>query len=509
MEKVASLADMPEDRGLCVEVAREKILLVRDGDAVRAYSAICPHAGAPLEEGAICHGRIVCPWHKGAFRVSDGALCEPPALDGLERYPVRVQDDEIFVGAEAERQPMPAAKADERTFAIVGAGAAGGAAAAALREFGFNGRLVMIGRERGLPFDRTSLSKFVIAGEMKPEETPLLKPQAFYDEQRIEIVDGDVVRCDVTARGLALADGRRMTFAQALLAPGSEAKKLDIPGFDKPGVHWLRSRDDAAAILADLGPGARAVIVGGSFIGLEVASCLRAQRASVTVVSPDEVPFARQFGDRVGRSLRALHETNGVVFEKGKPIALNGEARVSSVTLDDGRILAADLVVVGVGVLPAASFVKGVELREDGGLPVDAGMRVADGVYAAGDVAAFPFAATGGRIRVEHWRVAQQHARVAAANMVGRRATFDAPPFFWTYHYGQNFEYLGHAEGWDEEVICGDLENQAFVAFLLKGGFVAAAIACGRQRLTAVLAERMRAPLSQDDALRLATQIGD
>ena len=493
MEKAASRAQLRSDRGTLVEVGGKKILLVRDGDAVRGYSAVCPHAGGPLEEGAVCDGRIVCPWHKAAFRVSDGALCEPPALDGLDRYPVRVQGDDIFVSPEAERQPQAATQADERTFVIVGAGAAGGAAAAALREFGFNGKLVMIGREQGLPFDRTSLSKFVIAGEMKPEETPLLKPQEFYDEQRIEVVDGDVVHCDVAARELTLANGRRMGFAQGLLAPGSEPIELDIPGFDKPGVHRLRRRDDAAAILADLRPGARAIIVGGSFIGLEVASCLRAQKASVTVVSPEEVPFARQFGDRVGRSLRALHEANGVVFEKGKPSALNGDARVSSVTLDDGRTLAADLVVVGVGVRPATSFVKGVDLREDGGVPVDAAMRVAEGVYAAGDVAAFPFAA-GERIRIEHWRVAQQHARVAAANMVGRPATFDAPPFFWTYHYGKNFEYLGHAEGWEKEIICGDLEKQAFVAFLLKGGFVAAVIACSRQRLTAQLAERMRAP---------------
>src|SRR5580658_6219005 len=239
MEKVASLAELHEDRGLRVEVGGEKILLVRDGDAVRAYSAICPHAGAPLEEGAICHGRIVCPWHKGAFRVSDGALVEPPALDGLSRYPVRLDGDDIFVEPRAEPQPQARSHADSRTFVIVGAGAAGATAAAALREFGFGGRILLIGREPGVPFDRTSLSKFVVAGEMKPEETPLLRPDEYYASRNIERIEAEVVRFDVTRRELTLSDNRRIAFDRALIAPGGEPKTPDIPGFDKAGVHVL------------------------------------------------------------------------------------------------------------------------------------------------------------------------------------------------------------------------------------------------------------------------------
>jgi NADPH-dependent 2,4-dienoyl-CoA reductase/sulfur reductase-like enzyme/nitrite reductase/ring-hydroxylating ferredoxin subunit len=504
MKKVASLPDLPEDRGLRVEVDGEKILLVRDGDAVRAYSAICPHAGAPLEEGAVCNGRIVCPWHKGAFRLSDGALVEPPALDGLNIYPVRVDGDEIFVEPKGEPQPPARSHADSRTFVIVGAGAAGATAAAALREFGFGGRVVLIGREPGLPYDRTSLSKFVVSGEMKPEETPLLRPEGYYATQRIEQIEAEVARFDVAKREVTLADKRKIAFDRALIAPGGEAKTPELPGVDKAGVHVLRSREDAAAILAELRPGARAIVLGSSFIGLEVASCLRAQKASVTVVSPEEIPFIKQFGEKIGRSIRSLHEANGVVFEApAKAAKLEGEGRISGLVSEDGRRLAADLIVVGVGVRPATRFVVGSELTKDRGLPVDATLRLAEGIYAAGDAAAFPMAPDGKPTRIEHWRVAQQQARIAAANMLGGNRPYEDVPFFWTYHYGKNFEYLGHAESWDDEIVRGDISQQQFVSLFLRRGRVAAVVACERQRLTATLVERMRTPLMRDEALRM------
>ena len=505
MKKVASLAGLPSDRGLRVEVDGQKILLVRDGNSVRAYSAVCPHAGGPLEEGAVCNGRIVCPWHKGTFRLSDGALMEPPALDALVAFPVRLDGDAIFVDSRPASRPHSLRRRQDEAFLIVGAGAAGGTAAAALREFGFGGRIVLIGRESGLPFDRTSLSKFVISGEMKPEDTPPLRTPAFYDEQEIERIDAEIVSFDAARRELALADGREFSFARALLAPGGEPKSLDLPGVRKQGVHVLRSREDAASILADIRPNARAVILGSSFIGLEVASCLRAQQIAVDVVSPEQIPFARQFGERIGESLRALHEANGVVFHAGvKPARVEGDAHVSAVVLEDGRRLRADLVVMGVGVQPRTGFIRGAALRSDGGVIVDAQMRACESVFAVGDIAAFPLPPEGKPTRIEHWRVAQQQARIAAANMVGGEVIYDATPFFWTYHYGQNFEYLGHADRWSDEIVLGDVKKQNFVAFLLQGQRVAAVVACGRERLTAILTERMRTPLMKDEAVLLA-----
>jgi nitrite reductase/ring-hydroxylating ferredoxin subunit len=268
VEKVADLSELRADRGLRVEIGDKKILLVRDGDDVHAYSAVCPHAQAPLEEGAVCNGRIVCPWHKATFRVSDGALLEPPALDGLARYPVRVDGEDVFVDPTEIELPKPTAPPEQRTFLIVGAGAAGATAAAALREFGFGGRILLVGGEPGLPFDRTCLSKFVVAGQMPLSEIPLLRPEEFYQGHAIERIEAEISRLDVARREAILADGRRLTFDSTLIATGGVPKPLEIPGAHLSGVCMLRSRADASAILADVRRGARAVILGSSFIGL-------------------------------------------------------------------------------------------------------------------------------------------------------------------------------------------------------------------------------------------------
>jgi apoptosis-inducing factor 3 len=505
MQRVATFSALPSDRGLRVQIGNKKILLVRDGDAVRAYSSVCPHAQGPLEEGAVCNGRIVCPWHKASFRVSDGALLEPPALDGLVSYPVVVEDDDIFISGHENKEDKPKAPSDARVILVIGAGAAGATAAAALREFGFGGRILLIGREPGLPFERTSLSKFVLAGQMPPGDTPLLLPKEFYEEQSIERIESEVVHFDITQREVAMASGAAIKFHTALIVTGGAPKSVDIPGGALPGVHTLRSREDASAILANVRRGARAVILGSSFIGLEVASSLREQEVRVSVVTPESTTFVRQFGGKIGGAFRSLHEAHGVEFHtKTRAARIEGATRADTVVLEDGSRLPADLVIVGTGVRPVTDFVEGVQRDKDGGLHVDASMRVAENVYAAGDIAAFP-TPDGPRVRIEHWRVAQQQARVAAASMLGGDVAYDAAPFFWTYHYGKNFEYLGHANSWDDEMLIGDLDRQDFVAFFINRKKVVAILACGHERFTAAVAERMSRPLEVDEALKALT----
>lgn len=506
MQKVAELDELAEGRGKRVEIGGEKILLVRDGDAVRAYAAACPHAGGPLDQGAVCDGRIICPWHKAMFRVSDGALLEPPALDALARYPVQVDEHGAVLASPEKISPEPPDPApDARTMVILGAGAAGAAAASALREFGFGGRVVLVGQEPGPPYDRTSLSKFVMSGGMKPGEVPALRPPEFFERQRIERIEAEIVRLDAPAKRVHLKDGRSLAYDAALVATGSVPKRLDVPGADLPGACVLRDRADAAAILARVREGARAVVLGSSFIGLEVASGLREQKVEVTVATPEPVPFGKQFGPRLGAMFRALHEANGVAFRFGAQASrLEGAGRVERVVLEDGTRLAADLVIVGIGVRPATGFVEGLALAADGGIPVDAAMRAGDGLYAAGDVARFPLPGQEKPARIEHWRVAQQHARVAARNMLGGTERYEDVPFFWTYHYGKRFEHLGHAAAWDEVSLDGDADRHEFVALQVKAGQVVGVLGCQRERATAILAERVRrAPLPADEALRL------
>jgi apoptosis-inducing factor 3 len=497
MQQAARFDDLPEDRGIRVSLAGTPILLVRQGDQVHAFSAACPHAGAPLEEGAICNGRIVCPWHKGTFAIADGSLIEPPPLMGLQRYPVAIENGAVLVSPQAQGEPSRPPPTDSRTLAVIGAGAAGAAACAALREAGFNGRVVLIGPEHGMPYDRTSLSKFVLAGDMPPDEIPPLLPDDFLSAQRMERIEANAVKLDAGAKQIDLSNNSTLHYDAALICTGGIPKPMEIPGSTLRGVFLLRSRDDAARIFASLEGAKKALIVGASFIGLEVASSLRKHGMDVTVIAPGKVPLASAFGDELGRMFQRLHEKNGVTFRmESKVAAFVGDDSVKEARLENGETWPVDLVIIGTGVRPATRFLHGVELADDGGVPVDSSMRAAPDLYAAGDVAQFPLPRSDQTLRIEHWRVAQQQARVAALNMAGRHVQYTGVPYFWTYHFGKNFEYIGHASEHDEVVIDGDLDAQAFIAYLMKDGLVAAAVACEREAPAARLAEAMRVPLT-------------
>lgn len=506
LHRVARLADIPENRGLEVNVGESKMVLLRAGEQLRAYQGECPHAGAPLAEGALCNGRLICPWHKAAYRIEDGALCEPPSLDSLKRYPLEVRGEEVWVDDQPLPDPHTPPADDERTFVIIGAGAAGTAAAAALREKGFGGRVLLIDREAGAGYDRTVLSKFVIAGEMPVDEVPALRDEPFYREQRIERLKADVASLDAQRHSVRLTDGQTVTYDAALLATGGTPKALELPGADLPQVFLLRSKAHAQEILASTQPGQRAVIIGDSFIAMESAAALREHGLDVTVLARHAVPFAKQFGETVGKAILAHHTAHGVAFHSDSEAAkIEGRGKVEAVTLKNGQRLPADLVLVGIGVSPATDPFAGLPMEKDLSLRVDGGLRVADGLWAAGDIATFPL--NGQPQRIEHWRLAQQHARIAAANMLGGDEHYLDVPYFWTWHFGQNYDYLGHAQDWDEVEFKGDPNHPPFIGLFGKNGVVAAAIACEEERAMAMLAERMKQPLSIDEAWRLIRDV--
>lgn len=471
---------------------------MRDGDAVRAYAAECPHAGGPLDEGTVCNGRIVCPWHKGTFEVRDGSLVEPPPLRALTRYDATVEDGDVYVSLPpAESGAVKATRySQERTMLVACAGAAGAAACSALREAGYDGRIVVAGNDAREPYDRTSLSKFTLASDMPPDDVPPLLDADFFERHGIERIESQIARLDAKEQRAELANGQKIDYEAALVCTGGIPRPLTMPGINLQHVHLLRTREDARAILASLEGRKRAVIVGTDFIGLEVASCLRKRRSDVFVVAPGKVPFAKQFGERIGEMFRRLHEANGVVFYMNARVsALKGGNAVSEVMLDSGEKISADVVIAGTGVAPATGFLSGVTLEEDGGVPVDATMRAAAALYAAGDIARFPLPRSGERVRIEHWRVAQQHARVAAYNMAGSPREYVGVPYFWTYHYEKTFDYLGHVKEPDDIEIAGDPDAQHFIAWLMKEGHDAAVCR---------LAEAMREPLTLADARRVA-----
>ncbi|AUG02418.1 pyridine nucleotide-disulfide oxidoreductase [Pseudomonas sp. 09C 129] len=500
---VARLDQLPEDRGTRVQVGAEAVLLVRTGDQVRAYQADCPHAGAPLEQGAVYQGRLICPWHKGVFACASGQVCEPPPLASLKRYKVDIRhDNRVWVADQPMAEPAPPRQADSRRLLVIGAGAAGAAAVATLRAKGFGRNLTWIDKEARPAYDRTALSKYVLAGEMPPAEVPPLLEPEFYRKADLQVLQTEVLRLDPRRRQILLANGQRLDYDAALLATGAEPRLPAIEGADLPGVFMLRSREDAARLLEQALPGKRVAIVGDSFIGLEAASALRKRGLMVHLIGRHPVPLQRQLGERIGSAIRALHERHGVIYHAGcEARALVGEGQVQQVVLDNDQRIAVDLVLFGIGVSPATAFVEGLDRAEDGSLKADASLAVADGLWAAGDLVSFP--CDGRSQRIEHWRVAQQQGQLAACNMLGEQLSFSVVPFFWTYFYDQTFEVLGHARRWNQIAFEGEPEQYRFIALLCFNEQVESVVACEYPRAMALLSQRMQRPLSRSEALEL------
>jgi apoptosis-inducing factor 3 len=475
--RVASLAELVDGQIRVVKVGARPVLLIRLGDELHALPARCTHHPRPLAKGLLHDGRLRCPSHQAAFDVRTGDALEPPALDALPKFSVRVAGDDVFVevpDGEPDRRPMPMwpfdPAADHRLFAIVGAGGAGAVAAETLRQAGFQGRIAMISKEAHVPYDRPHCSEDYIAGRLDREQLPL-RAAEFYEEHHIERWHREVRELDVPSHTIVFADGERLVADAVLIATGGLPNRLDIPGIDLPGVRVLRSWDDSDEIVRAADRAERAVILGAGFVGLEVAAGLRRRGLPVTIVAPEALPLGPALGDRIGTLVRATHENKGVEFRLGRtPAALLGDGRVNAVRLDDGELLDGGLVVLGIGVRPATGFVRGLALDPDGSIAVDGQLRAAPGVWAAGDVAAYPDPYTGRRIRIEHWRTAQQHGKAAARSMVGKGEPFAGVPFFWTNQFGLAMAFVGHLRGWDEIVFGGDVEGRDFMAFYFAAG---------------------------------------
>ena len=473
LSKGIELADIPDGGMLAAQVNGGPVVAVRRGEEVFVLAAACAHYGAPLWDGVFLGYEVRCPWHHAHYDVRTGEAVNPPAPRGISTWAVVREGSRVRTGA---RRDATAARAVIRntpsSVLIVGAGAAGDACAEQLRRRGYEGPVTLVARDHeGWPVDRPNLSKDVLAGTA-PEDWLPIRGAEFYQTHRIELVDGEVIRLDTGARVAQLADGRSLPFGVALLATGASASRLPIPGADLPHVHVLRTLPDMKGIIGALRPGLKAVVVGASFIGLEVAASLRARQVEVTVVAPEARPLERILGPEVGTFIQSLHEEKGVRFHLGrKP----GSITASTVTCDDGSSIPAELVVMGVGVRPNLSVAEKSGLKVDRGVVVDANLRTsAPGVWAAGDIARFP---RGNETwRIEHWVVAGQHGQVAARDMLGVGAPYGLVPFFWSQHYDVPINYVGHAEAWDAVQVAGSLKDRnALVAYRQKGRIAAVA----------------------------------
>ena len=479
-------ADVAEGGVLAGRVGDQAVLLARVGGRCYAIGATCTHYGGPLAEGLVVGDTVRCPWHHAAFSLRTGEAERPPALNDLPCWEVEERDGHVRVGERTEARPRRASRASgahPESVVIIGAGAAGTVAAETLRREGYGGRIVIVDGDPDAPVDRPNLSKDYLAGSA-PEEWVTLRPPDFFADQGIELVRRRrVSSLDARGRRVTLDDGAELSYDALLIATGAAPVQLALPGAERHPPLYLRSLADSRRIIAAAdraGAGATAVVVGASFIGLEVAASLRARGLTVHVVAPESRPLERVLGAELGDFVRRLHEEHGVTFHLGrKP----GAVEDGAVILDDGARLQAAFVVAGVGVRPALS------LAEEGGLALDRGIAVderlatsAPGVWAAGDVARWPDPHTGERIRVEHWVVAERMGRAAARNILGAGERFDAVPFFWSAHYDVTIGYSGHAERWDAVEIEGSVDARDCAVRYRAGGRTLAVATMGRDR---------------------------
>ncbi len=369
--------------------------------------------------------------------------------------------------------------AEQESYVIVGASLTGAKAAEELRSQGFGGRVVLVGAEEEIPYERPPLSKGYLLGK-DPRDKAYVHPREWYDEQRIELRLGTVAESlDLSAQDVVLAGGERLRYDKLLLATGSTVRRLSVPGADLDGVHYLRQLPNSDALLSAFHGGARVVVVGAGWIGLEVAAAARTHGCEVSVIEVADLPLQRVLGDEVGQVIADLHKEHGVRLLMGDGVAeIQGAGRVSGVRTTNGQELPADLVVAGVGIQPAVELAKAAGLTVGDGIEVDASLRTSDpDVFAAGDVASIPYPAFGRRLRVEHWANALNGGPAAARAMLGQDVTYDRLPYFFSDQYDLGLEYVGWADPRECEVVLrGDVPARAFQAFWLRDGVVQAAM---------------------------------
>jgi NADPH-dependent 2,4-dienoyl-CoA reductase/sulfur reductase-like enzyme/nitrite reductase/ring-hydroxylating ferredoxin subunit len=433
----------------------EAVLVARRGDDLFAIGATCTHYGGPLAKGLMVDCTVHCPWHHARFDLRTGEAIAAPALNDVACYKIATRGERFFVTGKIDKKAERRPKSSPASVVIIGAGAAGGAAAEMLRREGYDGPVTLIGADESLPYDRPNLSKDYLAGSA-PEEWIPLRPPEFYREQKIDAFPNTTVTAiDSKAKQVTLSDGRSLGYGALLLAIGAEPVQLTIPGADLPHVCYLRTLVDSRRIIEKAKNARRAIVIGSSFIGLEVAWSLRERKLEVAVVGRDLVPLAKVLGTEMGNLVRETHKAHGVKFHFGRtPEAI----REGHVELDDGTKLDCDLVVVGIGVRP------NTRLAEQSGIATDNGVLVNEfletnvpGIFAAGDIARWPDPRAG-RIRVEHWVVAQRQGQTAARNILGAREPFRIPPFFWSNHFDLHIHYVGHGSGGDDVSVSGDLK---------------------------------------------------
>ncbi|KEQ77780.1 rubredoxin-NAD(+) reductase [Aureobasidium namibiae CBS 147.97] len=495
-----------------------KILLAKVKDQVHAMSANCTHYGAPLVKGVLTgEGRITCPWHGACFKVSTGDVEDAPALDPLAKFEVFERDGAVYIKGEektikANRRQLNIkcrSVKDKDHVVVIGSGSGALGAIEGLRGGGYQGKITVVSRENAQPLDRTKLSKALITDQSKIE----WRSMEFYKEASVEFTWGNVTKVDFNNRSVETDDGKKVNYTKLIMASGGTPKWLPMDGLkgDLENVFVLRALPHAQGIMKAAGEdgGKKVVVVGSSFIGMEVGNCLASMKHDVTIVGMEEEPMMTVMGKELGKTFRGLLEKNGVKFKlsaevEGAKPSESDSKKVGSVQLKDGTNLPADLVIEGVGVRPSTDYlqdVKEIKLNKDGSVNVNESFQVEGlkDVFAIGDIATYPYHGPGGNgkpVRIEHWDVAQNAGRSVAGTINDPSAPPKSfIPVFWSA-LGAQLRYCGNTpNGYDDVIIQGETDAQkgpSFVAYYHKGEEIVAVASMMKDPYMTQSAELMR-----------------
>ncbi|KAM9732654.1 apoptosis inducing factor mitochondria associated 4 isoform 2-T2 [Menidia menidia] len=500
-ELVCQEADLQDGQMREFLVGDQKVLLVHTQGLFSAVGGKCSHYNAPLSKGALVGERVRCPFHGACFNVRTGDIEEYPGLDSLPCYKVKVEDGKVYVSIDKKSmqssrrvKEMCTIQPDvKHTVLLVGGGPASLVCAETLRQNCYEGRIIIITKDSLAPFDKTKLSKAMHVDS----SDILLRTSDFYQQYGIEVwTQKEVVSVSTADKLVKMSDGTSQRYDQLLISTGCRARPLSCPGSDLKGVQLLQTYEDAKEIHTS-SQGKKAVVIGASFIGMEVASYLSDKAASVALVGNTTYPYERSLGPEIGKmSMQMLEEKNVKFHMNDEVTEIRGEnGKVKEVVLKSGTILEADVVVAGIGVIPNSDFLAGSEVAVDSkkAVIVDKFLRtnIAD-IFSAGDVTSFPLSIRGGQqVNIGHWQMSQAHGRVAALNMLKKQVAVESVPFFWTSLLGKSIRYTGYAEGYTEIIYKGKVEERKFLAFYIKDEAVLAVASLMFDPAVAQVAELM------------------
>ncbi|XP_048370309.1 apoptosis-inducing factor 3 isoform X2 [Sphaerodactylus townsendi] len=505
---VCHVKDLDNGQMREVDLGCGKALLVKENGEFYALGHKCPHYGAPLVKGVLSKGRVRCPWHGACFNIGTGDIEDFPGLDSLPKFQVKIEKEKVYIRAskqalQTQRRTKVMAKCislsnyniSSTNVLIIGAGPAGLVCAETLRQEGFSDRIVMCTMDRHLPYDRPKLSKSM---DCHPDQIAL-RPKEFFRMYDIEVLtEMQVVAVDIKNKTAVFKDAFKMEYNKLLLATGSTPKTLSCKGKEVENVFNIGTVEDANRVVK-LATSKNAVVVGASFLGMEVAAYLTEKAHSVSVVELEEVPFKKFFGEKVGRAILKMFENNHVKFYMQTEVSelREQDGKLKEVVLKSGKILRADVCVIGIGATPATGFLKqsGINMDSKGFIVVNKMMQTNfPGIFAAGDAVAFPLALRNNKkVNIPHWQMAHMQGRIAALNMLAHGTEISTVPCLWTAMFGKSIRYTGHGEGFDDVIIQGDLDELKFVAFYTKNDEVVAVASMNYDPIVSKVADVMGA----------------